>query len=126
MGNIVQKATLATDTGTGPTYVPYRMEGDKAVLRESAPSGQPGLLEMRRIDPKPTRDYAGAMRGAVKLRREYADTNGRLWPAIVEVTSSLPAFLTDTQRAAFVTEAVIAARETTAMDALSKLVVPQS
>jgi hypothetical protein len=126
MGNIVQKSTLATDTGTGATYVPYRMDGDKAVLRESAPSAQPGFLSFARTEPKPTRDYAGAMKGEVRLRREVADADGRLWPCIVSVSSSLPAFMTDTARAAFVTEAIIAAREATALDALSKVVIPQS
>jgi hypothetical protein len=126
MGSITQKSTLATDTGTGATYDPYRMDGDNAILREAAPSAQPGFLSFKRTEPKPTRDYAGAMRGSVKLRRDVADTEGRLWPAIVEVTSSLPAFLNDTQRAAFVTEAIIAAREANGLDVLSKLKVPQS
>lgn len=126
MADIQLPLTAAADTGTGALMVAYRMSGDLAQYRESSPIAQAGFLQLKRVEPKPTKDYAGAMRGEVKFTRAYADTTGRLWPAVVTVSSSLPAFLTDTQRADIVMEALIAARVAAGKDTLSKLAVPQS
>lgn len=126
MADIQLATTLGANSGTGPLMKGYKLAGDSAVYRESAPTAQPSLLTLKRTEPKPTKDYAGAQRGEAKYTRSYADTQGRLWPAIVTVTSSLPAFLTDAQKSAFITESLIAAGTTESKDTLSKLMVPQS
>lgn len=126
MSTIVNKTALGTDTGTGQTYDAYEMEGQTAKFQELSPVAQASYLSFKRVEAKPTKDYVGAKRGEVKFRREYADSLGKLWPAIVTMSSSLPAFLTDAQRAAIVLEALLLVRTTTAQDNLSKLAVPQS
>lgn len=126
MTNITIPTTQVADTGTGAVMVPYNLAGDTASFRESAPVGAPAFLNMKRTEPKATKAYAGAARGEVKFTRQVADTNGVLWPAVVTTTSSLPAFLTDTAKAAFVTEAILALGLPVSNDALAKLVIPQS
>lgn len=125
MTNIVIPTTQVADTGTGATMEPYRLEGDKALYREQSPSGAAALLQYSRTEPKPTKDYAGALRGETRFTRQFADANGRLWPAVVRVESSVPAFLSDASKLAFVTEAVMATSLGTSLDVLSKLAVPQ-
>lgn len=126
MADIIIPTTQVADTGTGATMTPYRMAGDLAVYREASPVAQAAILQLKRTEPKPTKDYAGAAKGEVRFTRLYADTLGRLWPAVFSVNSSLPAFLTDTQKSAFVLEATLAAGLSVPRDALAKLVIPQS
>lgn len=126
MSQIALKAVIAAGTGTGKTFSAYDLKGPSAVFREDSPTGVPGLITLKRTEPKATKDYAGAARGEVKLTRQYADSLGRLWPAVYTVTTSLPAFLIDAQKVAFVTEAILASQESVSQDALSKLLIPQS
>lgn len=126
MSNIVNATAFGTDTGTGQTFDAYDMTGPKARFREVSPSAQAGFVQLSRVEPKPTSDYAGAMRGNYTFRREYADANGRLWPAVYKEETSLPAFLTDAVRTAFVTEAKLIGRKSVVLDAESKLIIPQS
>ncbi len=123
--NIQLPTTQVADTGTGALLVPYNLAGDIAVFRESAPSGAPAVLQYKRTEAKPTKDYAGAMRGEARFTRQKADTAGKLWPCVLRVESSLPAFLTDAERSAIVLEAILAFSLTVSQDALSKLTVPQ-
>ncbi|UUW21250.1 MAG: hypothetical protein [Sanya fiers-like virus 12] len=126
MANIVIPQTTVADTGTGATMVPYKMAGDSALYREQAPTGAAALLQMRRTEAKPTKDYAGAAKAEVKFTRQVTDTQGRLWPAIVTVSSSIPAFLTDSARASFVDEAMRAHSLPESRAALATQVIPQS
>lgn len=126
MADIQLATTLGTNTGTGPLMKGYKMAGDSALFRENAPTAQPSMLTLKRTEPKPTKDYAGAARGELKYTRNYADTLGRLWPAVFTTQTSIPAFLTDAQKSAFVVEAIIASMSTEAKDTLAKLLVPQS
>ena len=126
MADIQLATTLGTNTGTGPLMKGYKMSGDIAIYRENAPTAQPAWMTLKRTEPKTTKDYAGAARGELRFTRNYADTLGRLWPAVVTVNSSLPAFLPDATKAAFIVESLIAGMTAEAKDALSKLLVPQS
>lgn len=126
MSQIALKAVMAAGTGTGKTFSAYDLKGPSAVFREDAPAGVPGLLTLKRTEPKATKDYAGAARGEFKLTRQYADTLGRLWPAVFTGTTSIPAFLTDAQKVAFVVESLLASQEQAVQDALAKLLIPQS
>jgi hypothetical protein len=126
MTDIVIPTTQVADTGTGATMVPYRLAGDIAVYREASPVAQAAVMQLRRTEPKPTKDYAGAAKGTFKFTRQYADTLGRLWPAVYDATTSVPVFLTDAQKAAFVLEATLVLGLAVPRDALAKLVIPQS
>lgn len=126
MTTIALKAAMATGTGIGQSFVAYDLKGPSAVYREVSPTGLPGTLSLKRTEPKATKDYAGAMRGEIKLTRLYADVQGRQWPAVFTGSSSLPAFLTDAQRAAFVLEATLFMQESVSQDAMSRLLIPQS
>ena len=126
MADIQLATTLGTNSGTGPLMKGYKLSGDSAIYRENAPVAQPSLLTLKRTEPKPTKDYAGAQRGELKYTRNYPDTLGRLWPAVYTVTTSLPVFLTDAQKSAFVVESLIANMSTEAKDTLAKMLVPQS
>lgn len=126
MADIQLQTTLGANTGTGPLMKGYRLSGDSAMYRENAPTAQPSVLTLKRSEPKPTKDYAGAARGELKYTRNYADALGRLWPAVLTTSTSIPAFLTDTQKSAFVVEAIIASMTTEAKDTLAKLLVPQT
>ena len=126
MADIQLATTLGANTGTGPLLKGYRLTGDSAVYRENAPSAQPSMLTLKRTEPKATKDYAGAAKGNLRYSRNYADSLGRLWPAVVSIDSSLPAFLSDTVKTAFIVEALIAGMTTEAKDTLAKLLVPQT
>jgi hypothetical protein len=126
MTDIVIPTTQVADTGTGATMTPYRLAGDTAAYREASPSGAAAILNLKRTEPKATKDYAGAAKGELKFTRQYADTLGRLWPAVYTVNTSVPAFLTDAQKSAFVLEATLASSLSVPRDALAKLVIPQS
>lgn len=126
MSSIALAAVIAAGTGTGKTFSAYDLKGPSAVFREDSPTGVAGLLVLKRTEPKATKDYAGAARGEVKLTRQYADTLGRNWPAVFTAVSSLPAFLTDAQKAAFITEAILATQKAESQDCLGKLLIPQS
>lgn len=125
MTNIVIPTTQVADTGTGATMEPYRLDGDIAVFREQSPTGAAAMLMFKRTEPKVTKDYAGAMKGESRFTRQYADAAGKLWPAVLRIDSSVPAFLTDAERAAFVKEAIMLNSLSAPQDVLSKLAVPQ-
>lgn len=126
MANIQIPTTIVANTGTGALMTPYRLAGDTAVYRESSPAGQPSVLAMKRVEPKPTKDYAGAAKAEVKYTRQYADASGRLWPAVSTKSVSLPAFLTDAQKTAFVTEAALVDELSESRAALATQLIPQS
>lgn len=126
MSTIALKAVIVPGTGTGKSYSAYDLRGPIAVFREDSPAGAPGIIAMKRTEPKVTKDYAGANRGEVKLTRQVADSLGRLWPEVITITTSIPAFRTDAEKLAFVTEGLLLAQESASIDVLSKLVVPQS
>lgn len=126
MTDIVIPTTQVADTGTGATMTPYRLAGDTASYREASPSGAAAILTLKRTEPKATKDYAGANKGEVKFTRQYADTLGRLWPAVMTANSSVPAFLTDAQKSAFILEAILVLNLSVPRDTLSKLAIPQS
>lgn len=126
MSTIALKAVMAPGTGTGKSFEAYDLKGPSAIFREVAPVAQPGTMLLKRTEPKATKDYAGAMRGEVKLTRSFADAQGRLWPAVLTATSSLPVFLTDAQRVAFIQEGTLFVGDGACQDALSKLLIPQS
>lgn len=126
MSTIALKAVIAVGTGTGTSFSAYDLKGPSAIFREDSPAGVPGTISLKRTEPKATKDYAGAARGEVKFTRQFADALGRQWPAVLTVSSSLPAFLTDAQKLAFVTEGILTAQDTVSVDNLSKLLVPQS
>jgi len=125
MTNIVIPTTQVADTGTGATLEPYRLDGDLAVFREQSPSGAAAMLQFKRTEPKATKDYAGAMKGENRFTRQFADSAGKLWPAVVRIESSVPAFMTDAARAAFIKEAIMVNSLQASQDVLSKLAVPQ-
>lgn len=126
MADIQIPATIVANTGTGALMIPYRLAGDSAVYRESSPSGAASVLQYKRTEPKPTKDYAGASKAEAKYTRLYADTQGRLWPAVYTVSVSVPAFLTDTVKTAFVTESTLVSELATTRAALATQVIPQS
>lgn len=126
MTDIVIPSTTVADTGVGATMEPYRLAGDQAVYREKAPTGPAAILAMKRTEAKPTKDYAGAARAEVKFTRQVADAQGRLWPVVVTVNSSIPAFMTDAARAAIVDEALRANSLPVARAALAVQAIPQS
>lgn len=126
MANIVIPTTLVTDTGTGATLVPYRLDGDTATFVESNPAAQAAVAMFKRTEPKPTKDYAGAQRGEVRYTEMVADSNGKYWPVVHTTTTSLPAFMTDAAKAAFVDRATLLNGLAVARDALAKKVIPQS
>lgn len=123
--NITIPTTLVADTGTGKVLVPYRLAGDTAEFVEDAAAGVPAKLLLKRTEPKATKDYAGAARGEVRYTEWYADTLGRLWPAVHTVTTSVPAFLTDAQKAAFVDRGTLVNGLAAPRDALAKKLIPQ-
>lgn len=126
MTSIALKAAITAGTGAGKTFEAYNMTGPSAMYREVSPIAAAGSVTLKRTEPKATKDYAGASRGEVKLTRYFPDTLGRLWPAVFTVSSSIPAFLTDAQKSALVTEGILLAQDQLSQDVLSKLVVPQS
>lgn len=126
MSSIALKAVIVAGTGTGKTFDAYNLTGNLAVFREVGASATPGLLQQKRTEPKPTKDYVGVSRGEVKLTRTFADATGIARPAILRLDSSIPAFLTDAQRVAFVEEGLLAFIEQTNRDVLSKQIVAQS
>lgn len=126
MSTIALKATLATDTGVGKTFTDWDLAGATAIFREDSPVASAGTIGFKRRDPKPSKDYVGAIGGEVKLTRQVADSLGRLWPQILTISSSQPAFLTDAAKAAFVLEGTLAFRDATAQVCLSTSKVPQS
>lgn len=124
--DIQLSSTIVADTGTGALMKPYRLAGDIAIYREASPVAQASILSMKREEPKPTKDYAGAGKTQTKYTRQYADASGRLWPAVYTVNASVPAFLTDTQKTAFVTEGAIMAQQADVRAALAVQTIPQS
>lgn len=126
MSIISLKATLAAGTGTGKTFSAYDLKGPTAVFREDSPVGIAGTIALKRTEPKSTKDYAGAARGEIRFTRHYTDALGRQWPAVFTGSSSIPAFLTDAQKQAFIVEGTLAIQEGAAQDTLSKLMIPQS
>jgi hypothetical protein len=125
MANIVAKTTIVADTGTGHTYKPYRTEGDTVEYREDGATAQPAFLRFTRVEPKATKTYAGTGRAESRLTRQYADAEGRLWTANVVVSVALPDFLSDSDKAAFVTEGLLLSRDAASVDALTKrLILP--
>lgn len=126
MTQIALKATIATGTGTGQAFEAYNMTGPLAMYREVNPIAAAGTVTLKRTEPKATKDYSGAARGEVKLTRYYPDAAGRNWPAVVTVSSSIPAFLTDAQKAAVVQEGILLGQDAISQACLAKLVVPQS
>lgn len=123
--SVIIPTTIVANTGTGKTLVPYRLNGDTAEFVEDGAVGQPAKLTMKRVEPKPTKDYAGAARGEMKYTEQVADALGRLWPCVFTVSTSLPAFLTDAQKASFVTTGTMAAELAVSRDALAKKIIPQ-
>lgn len=126
MSSIALKAVIVAGTGTGKTFDAYNLTGNLAIFREVGATGVPGLLQQKRTEPKPTKDYVGVSRGEVKMTRQFNDANNIARPAILRIDSSLPAFMTDAQRDAFVVEALLAFIEQTSRDVLSKQIVAQS
>lgn len=126
MSSIALKAVIVAGTGTGKTFDAYNLTGNLAIFREVGASATPGLLQQKRTEPKPTKDYVGVSRGEVKLTRTFVDALGTARPAILRLDSSLPAFLNDAQRVAFVEEGLLAFIEQTNRDVLSKQIVAQS
>lgn len=126
MSTIALKAVMAVGTGTGKTFGAYDMKGPSGVFREESPVAIAGTLALKRTEPKSTKDYAGAARGELKFTRQYTDVLGRAWPAIFTVTTSVPAFLTDAQKDAFVLEGTLAAQDPASQACLARLIVPQS
>lgn len=126
MTQIALKAAIAAGTGAGQTFEAYNMTGPLAVYREVNPVAAAGLVTLKRTEPKATKDYSGAARGEVKLTRYYPDAVGRNWPAVVTVSSSLPAFLTDAQKAAVIQEGTLLSQDAVSQACLAKLIVPQS
>lgn len=126
MANIVIPTTLVADTGTGATLVPYRLDGDQATFVEQNPAAQAAVALFKRTEPKATKDYAGAQRGEVRYTEMVADSNGRYWPVVHTTTTSIPAFMTDANKAAFVTRATALNGLAVARDALGTKVIPQS
>lgn len=126
MSSIALKATIVAGTGSGKTFDAYNLTGNLAIFREVGAVGVPGLLQQKRTEPKPTKDYAGVSRGEVKLTRQFPDALGALRPAILRVDTSLPSFMTDAQRVAFVEEGLLALIEVPNRDVLSKQIVAQS
>lgn len=123
--NVIIPTTQVADTGTGATMEPFRLLGDRAIFREASPVGPAALLVFNGTEPKVTKDFAGMQRGEVRFTRQVADTAGKLWPNTFTVNSSLPAFQTDAQRAAFIKEAVMALSLAVSQDVLSKQTIPQ-
>lgn len=126
MTTIVNKTTIVPGTGTGPSYQDYKLVGDNAVFREVAPVAQPGYLSFTRTEPKPTKDYAGVGRSQIKLTRGYADATSIVRPAIISVATSLPETMTQSQKDAFVVEALLAFLDTVSQACLKNRTVPQS
>lgn len=126
MADIQIPLTLVADTGTGALMHPHRLSGDIALYREASPVAAPAFLQMKREEPKPTKDYAGAAKTFVRFNRQYPDTLGRLWPAVGSVNVSVPAFLTDAQKIAFVTEMTLAFSTAESRAALATQAIPQS
>lgn len=126
MSTIALKAVLAAGTGTGKSFDAYDMKGPSGTFREVAPVGVAGILSLKRTEPKATKDYAGAARGEVKFTRQFTDVLGRQWPAIFTVVTSVPAFLTDVQKNAFVLEGTLAAQDDASQATLARMIVPQS
>lgn len=126
MSIISLKATLAAGTGTGKSFSAYDLKGPTAVFREDSPIGIAGTISLKRTEPKSTKDYAGAARGEVRFTRQFSDALGRQWPAVFTGNSSIPAFLTDAQKQAFIIEGTLAFQDVAVQDTLSKLLIPQS
>lgn len=123
--NITTPTTFVAATGTGKTMIPYRLLGDQAEFVEDGASGIPARINYKRTEPKPTKDYAGAARGEAKYTEWAADSSGKMWPLVYTASSSLPAFLTDAAKAAFVSRATMVVGLTASQDALAKKVIPQ-
>lgn len=126
MSTISLKAVIAAGTGTGKSFDAYNLTGNLAVFREVGASGAPGLLTQKRIEPKPTKDYVGVSRGEVKLTRMKNDAQGIARPVVMTVVTSLPAFMTDAERDAFVSEGLLAALDPANQAVLARQVVSQS
>lgn len=126
MATIQLGTTLGATTGTGIVLSPYNLSGDTALYYEDSPTLYAAQLLLKRTDPKPTSTYVGASKGEVKFTRFYVDADGRKWPAVVTISSSIPDFRTNAEKLAFVTEALVAMVTTQAKDNLAYRTVPQS
>lgn len=126
MADIQLPTARAAGTGTGALLKAYRLSGDTATYVESSPVAQAAVLSLKRTEPKATKDYAGACRGEHKFTRNYADLQGRLWPAVFTSSTSLPAFLTNAQKTAFVLEASLSNLEAVQQASLALMAIPQS
>jgi len=126
MTTIVNKTTIVPGTGTGPSYADYRLSGDIAVFRETAPTAQPAFLTFGRTEPKPTKDYAGVGRSSIKLTRNYADAQSVLRPAVFSVATSLPETMSQAQRDAFIVEGLLVLLDAVSQSNLKTRTVPQS
>lgn len=126
MTQIVNKTTLATDTGTGETYEFWKNESTKGTFKESNPTAKPHMLSLKRIDPKPTKDYAGNMKGEVRFSVDMVDSAGRYWPQVVTIASSFSEFLTQAQKDAITDKALLLSRNSVVKACLTKGDVAQS
>lgn len=126
MTTIAAKAVLVAGTGTGKSFDAFNMTGPQGTYRELSPVAAPGVIVLKRTDPKATKDYAGALKTAYSFTRQVADLQGRLWPQVMTVSFSQPAFLTDVQRTAFAVEGTLIQQDAIVQASMANGIVPQS
>lgn len=126
MSSISLKATVVPGTGTGKVFDAYNCVGNQAIYRENAPVASAGIILLGRTEAKPSSGNNGVTRGQVKLTRQVPDALGIPHPVILDIRTSLPSFMTDVAKAAFVDEGILLATEAVARDVLSKLLIPQA
>lgn len=125
MASDIQLATtLASPTGTGFLYKPYKLDGNNAVFKQSGASGQPSLVSFKRTEPKPTAVFPGVERMEV-TKTEYFVVNSVTYVVTYKIVTSVPVPIALSDRTAVFTRGALLARDPTVQAAIESLTIPQ-
>lgn len=125
MGNIVLTTARAAGTGTGDTFVPYKLAGDTAEFRvDGTPYAK--AIRTKRVAPISSKNSAGVYRGEVTFVEYVTDAAGVKWPMVYKISTSVPAFVSSTDAAAFCNKPGYVANDTWVIDALARQLIAQS
>lgn len=125
MANIILATARAAGTGTGDTFLPYDLSGSSAEFRVD---GSPfaNSIRIKRTQPVPNKTFPGVFRGEITITEYVTDSLGVKWPMVYKVQSSVPAFVTIANSAAFTQKFGYVANDTWVVDALGRQLIPQA
>jgi hypothetical protein len=95
--NIQLATTLVAPTGTGLLFIPWSIDGNRTVYKQSGASGRPAELSFSRVLPKPAGASLGVERCEVKLT-EFVTVSDIEHRVITALTSAVPVPVGTTQR----------------------------